>query len=50
MKKGVELLYLSFVNDFLSVERFAEYYDFTLKKARRIIDIGRKINHRKSKA
>lgn len=36
-------LYLVYVNDFLTVERFAEYYCFTVIEAENIINQGRKL-------
>ena len=48
LKQKIELLYLSWSNDFLTVARFAEYYGIEdHNKARRIINIGRKINHKR---
>lgn len=49
MKNKVETMFLIYVNDFLSVEYFAEYYSLELPYAQRIIKIGRKLNDRKSK-
>lgn len=40
-----ETFYLSFVNDFLTIERFANYYNFSVKKAEEIIKIGRIVNN-----
>ncbi len=48
MKLIIETLYLEYVNDFLTVEYFAAYHDFNIEKAHRIINIGRKLNHRKT--
>ena len=31
-------LYLDYVNNFLTVERFAEYYNLSLEQAQHIID------------
>lgn len=50
MKNKVESLYLTYVNDFLTVDRFAEYYGFERWYAARLINIGRRLNHRKTKA
>jgi hypothetical protein len=36
-----EKLYLSWLNDFLTVEAFAAYYKLTLKEATDIINWGR---------
>lgn len=44
MKAKIEKLYLSYVNDFLTTERFAEYYNMDISKAYRLIKIGRKLN------
>lgn len=47
MKSAIESLYLDYFNNFLSVDYFAEYYGITIEKARRILYIGRKLNHRR---
>jgi hypothetical protein len=47
MKKVIETMYLDYVNNFLSVICFAEYYDITTKKAYRIIRLGKRLNSRK---
>jgi plasmid maintenance system antidote protein VapI len=44
---GDEEMYLSYVNDFLTIERFAEYYGITEEQANEVINKGRKINHSK---
>lgn len=36
-------LYLDWVNNFLTVEKFADYYMITVKRANKIINQGRKI-------
>ena len=36
--------YLSWRNEFLTIDRFAEYYNFTRYEASRIIDVGRSAN------
>lgn len=38
-------LYLSYVNDFITIERFAEYYNLTLDKANFIVSTGRSISY-----
>ena len=38
-------LYLDWVNNFLTVERFAEYYSMTVEAAEELISEQRKINH-----
>jgi len=47
MKQRIETLYLSYVNDFLTVGRFSEYYNISIEKASKIINLGRKINNAK---
>lgn len=36
-------MYLDWINNFLTIERFAEYYEISVEQAQEIIDIGRKI-------
>lgn len=40
----IEMMYLMWLNNFLSAEAFADYYEMDLIKALRIISIGRHIN------
>lgn len=47
MRKLIENMYIDYANNFLSVYRFAEYYNIDEDKAFRVIEIGRKINHTK---
>lgn len=47
--KTYEEMYISYLNDFLTVERFAEYYGMTEIQAVNVIDIGRAYNHAKAK-
>lgn len=37
-------LFLDWFNNFLTVERFAEYYNLTIEQARRLIEEGRKLH------
>ena len=46
MKK--ETMYLDYVNNFLTVERFAEYYNISIKEANNIINNGRILHNFKS--
>ena len=39
-------MYLDYFNNFLSIERFAEYYNLSVTDADEIIKQGRTINHR----
>ena len=41
----MEKMYLDYFNNFLTVERFAEYYSISTDKAHEIINKGRTINH-----
>ncbi len=36
--------YLDYVNNFLTVQAFADYYDLTIEEANIVIEIGRKLN------
>jgi hypothetical protein len=45
----VEELYLIYVNDFITVGRFADYYDISEEWATELIHAGRSINHRRTK-
>lgn len=47
MKKKIEKMYIDYFNNFLTVERFAEYYNIEIDKAQRVINLGRIINHNK---
>ena len=47
MKDRIETLYLDWFNNFLTVERFAEYYGMSVDKAHKVIRIGRYLNHRR---
>lgn len=44
----IESFYLEYFNNFLTIDRFAEYYNFTRYEASRILDIGKEINHNKN--
>ena len=41
----LELFYLDFYNNYLSVKKFAEFYGISEEKALTLIDIGITINH-----
>lgn len=45
----IQELYLDYVNNFLSVERFAEYYNMSERKANRTIELGRQVHERRVK-
>jgi len=40
----VEFYYLDYVNNFLSISYFAEYYGWTMKHAKDVIKRGKKAN------
>jgi hypothetical protein len=42
-RTALESLYLDWVNNFVSMERFAEWHGLTLEQAREVIDIASKI-------
>jgi len=44
--KKLELFYLDFFNNYLSVKKFAEFYGISEDKAVTLIDMGRVINHK----
>ena len=46
MKKQLIELYLDWVNNFVSLEGFANYYELTTEEANTLIDLGRKFNKR----
>ena len=46
-RQKIEGLYIDWVNNFLTVPRFAQYYGLTEAQAHRIINTGRTLNHRR---
>ena len=42
-KDLIERLYLEWVNNFTSIERFSEYFKLTLEQAKKVIEIGEKM-------
>jgi len=44
-KQTIIIIYLIYVNDFLSVERFAEYYTLSVDGANLLINEGRRLNN-----
>ena len=47
MNKTTEEMYLDWFNNFLSTEKFKEYYNLSMAEAENVIDQGRKINHKR---
>ena len=39
-------MYLDWFNNFLSIEKFKEYYNLSMAEAENVIDQGRKINQK----
>lgn len=50
MKTKLQNLFLDYFNNFLTVPYFAEYYGFSVEKAKRIIKLGEKIHEKRRKA
>ena len=46
INKYLNEMYLDYYNNFISVERFAEYYNISEAFALEVIEQGRQINHR----
>ena len=45
-KEVYEEMYLDWFNNFLSTDRFREYYNLSMAEAENVIDQGRKINQK----
>lgn len=43
--KALNEFYLDYFNNFLTIDRFAEYYNFTRYEASKILDLGKEVNH-----
>lgn len=48
IKYTCEEFYIEYFNNFLSIERFANYYDMDLEFAKAILNIGRIINNKRT--
>ena len=46
-RQKIEGLYIDWVNNFLTVPRFAQHYGLTEAQAHRVINAGRTLNHRR---
>ena len=46
-KERCEQIYLDYFNNFITTDKVAEYYNETPKRMRRIIKIGRTLNHKR---
>lgn len=40
----LDFIFMDWFNNFLSVERFAEYYGLEIEQAEKVINVGRKIH------
>ena len=49
VKQKLNAIYLDWYNNFVTIDCFADYYNISIDKAERIINIGRKINHKGTK-
>jgi hypothetical protein len=47
LEQTLQESFLSYVNDFLTVNKFAEHYNLQLKEAYQIIEIGKRIHEDK---
>lgn len=47
IESKLELMYLDYVNNFLTVGAFADYYDLSINGASAIIESGKKIHEAK---
>lgn len=45
LKNHLADLYLEFINDFLTTERFAEYLDISSTQCRALVDLGREFHN-----
>ena len=45
LKNQLADLYLEFINDFLTTERFAEYLDISSTQCRALVDLGREFHN-----
>lgn len=50
MKPKLARLFLSWVNEFVTVEGFASHYGLTRETALRVISLGRKIHENRTRA
>lgn len=48
LKDKLESYFLEWLNDFLTIERFAEYHGMEQLHAQRLIKLGRKVHYRKN--
>jgi hypothetical protein len=44
--KQLQNMFLEYINNFLTVARFAEYYGFTESEAKQLIDLGHEVHER----
>lgn len=46
MRTKIEAMYLDWLNNFLTIDAFADYYEISKFKALRVIKIGRHLNEK----
>ena len=44
----LDFIFMDWFNNFLSVERFAEYYGLEIEQAKKAIDVGREIHDKRA--
>ena len=44
VKENLQAIFLDWINNFISRERFAEYYGLTIEQANTLIELGREIH------
>ena len=47
-RSDCRVLFLAYMNDFITVERFAEFYGFDLETANAVIEEGRRVHNFRS--
>jgi len=43
----LDFIFMDWFNNFLTVERFAEYYNLKIEQAKKVIDTGREIHDKR---
>lgn len=44
----LDFIFMDWFNNFLTVERFAEYYELEIEQAKKAIDTGREIHNKRA--
>jgi hypothetical protein len=45
LRQQIAAFYLEYLNNFLTVDRFAEYHDLSITQAQALIDLGRQFHN-----